>query len=217
MHLPIPSPNLGAPPAQSRTATPITSNTWEGSWTAPAQPDWIGSFQATGPIPTSTTRPAGTTTYDFSTLPLNVLPAGTFFRFGDLDFGSATNEIFTLAAFDSLGDAITTPWLSDVVGVAGTGSGPGQSVLQQDMPGWSFDQTTGQYTFDGTTVSVNVNTSIFLESLVDITSLHVVRQSKFANFNLSAPLVPGPGSLVSLAAGLAVLNGRRRQAPAHPA
>ncbi|RMH28795.1 MAG: hypothetical protein D6693_03035 [Planctomycetota bacterium] len=208
-NLPIPSPNPGAPPAQFRTPTTVTGG-WTGAWTAPAAASWVGTFSVVGPIPSSVSNPAGTSVYDFSTLPLGVLPVGTYFRFGDLDGGSVTNETYTLTAFDSSG-AITTPWLDDVLGVTGTGTGSSGAILPGNMPGWSFNSTTGAYFFDGSTVTGgNPSLGVWLQSNTSILQLEIIRTSNFANFALAAPLaIPAPGAVTL--AGLAGLALRRRR------
>lgn len=205
----IPGSNPGAPPSEIRTTTNVTTLGFTGSWTAAVLPAWFGSFTATGPIPASVSNPAGLTRYDFSGMANGVLAAGTFFRFGDVDGGSNTNEKFELQAFGT-GGAILTPWLDEAIGVIGSGTGSGGSILPIDLPKWDFNFTTGVYTFDGATVT-NGNPSVgfYLPSNVDITMLDVNRFSSFENFVLAAP-IPTPGTAVVLGLSGIVLVRRRR-------
>lgn len=209
-NLPIPAPNDPPPPQQPRTAT-LGGPGWTGSWIAPAAPAWVGSFTAIGPIPSGTTNPTGTTRYDFSTLPTGELPVGTFFRFGDVDGGSTTTEVFTLQAFDTGGTLITTPWLDVPIAVTGTGTGGGGAILPGNTPGWSWTAGTGTYVIDGATVTGgNPSLTVFLESNTSIASMRLTRGSGFASFSLAAPLIPAPGGLAVVAAGGLLASRRRR-------
>lgn len=200
-HLPIPSPNPGDPPNQARLAS-VSPGGFTGTWTAPALAPWIGTFNAIGPIPGTTSSGPGSTLYDFTTLSTGVLPIGTYFRFGDLDQGSTTAETYVLQAFGSSG-AITTPWLTLPIGVSGSG------VSATSMPGWNFNALTGTYTFDGTTVPGNPNVAFFLQSTVPLTGLELQRSTAFTTFSLHAP-VPSPGTLAAAAtAGLLLVRRRR--------
>ena len=51
-HLPIPSANPGRPDLIFPSIT-MTTNGFEGTWSAPAAPAWIGTFVATGSLPSS--------------------------------------------------------------------------------------------------------------------------------------------------------------------
>jgi len=190
-NLPIPSPNPGAPNAEPVSLTSVTGG-FTGSWSAPALPAWQGSFSATGPIPSSVANPTGITNYDFTTMPTGLLPAGTFFIFGDVDGGSTQNETYVLRGFDASNMLITTPWLEEPFGVTGTGTG------------------AGAYTIDGSTVTGgNPSLSVWIESNTGLAGLELERTSAFANFNLWAP-IPAPGSAFALGvAGLALTRRRR--------
>ncbi len=208
-NLPIPSLNNPPPPNQPR-ATTITGGTWTGTWTNPAHPDWIGSFNATGPVPTSAGT-VGTTRYDFTGLPNLELPSGTFFRFGDVDGGSTTNEIFTLRAFDAFNNVITTPWLSLPISVTGTGTGSGGTILPGNTPGWSWVASTGTYTIDGSTVTGgNPNVAVHMTSLIDISEMTLTRGSTFCGFSLAAPLIPSPATTALFGLGGLAACRRRR-------
>jgi len=207
-HLPIVSPVV--PANEGRTVTPFTGG-FTGSWTPAVAPAWNGSFTATGPVPVGLTNPTGITRYDFTSLPLGDLSAGTFFRFGDVDGGSSTNETFTLLAFDASNTLITTPWLDEPVYTGGIGTGPGSSLVIGNMPGWSWNAGTGEYFIDGSTITTaNPTVSVYLESNMDISFLQVTRTSGFASFSLGAPLVPAPGSAALFGlAGVAAIRRRR--------
>ncbi|MEL6797620.1 MAG: hypothetical protein AAFO89_12465 [Planctomycetota bacterium] len=207
-NLPIPSPNDPPPPQQPRAVTTGTGG-WTGTWTVPAQPDWVGSFTATGPVPSGMTT-IGSTRYDFTTLPTGQLPVNTFFRFGDVDGGSVTNEIFTLVAFDAGGAVITTPWLNEPISMTGAGPG-GAPIAPNNTPGWDWDAGTGTYTIDGSTVTGgNPTISVFMQSNTPITTLSLDRGSTFANFSLAAPLIPAPASAALLGLGGLTACRRRR-------
>ena len=209
-HLPVPP--VGVPSSQGRTTTGNTvTGPWQGSWVAPAAPAWIGSYDVTGPLPAGTSNNAGTSTYDFasSQMPNGELPVGTYFRFGDVDLGSGTMEIFTLTASDS-GGQITTPWLNEPMWASGTGSGGGGAVTLDDMPSWSY--AAGVYTFDGSTVVGNPNVNFMLTNQFPLEQLVVNRQSEFANFSLLAPIsIPEPGSIAMIAIGSLAMFRRMRK------
>jgi len=205
-NLAVPSPNLGAPLRQGAALSP-GGGSFTGTWTAPALPDWIGTFSADGPIPAGQVDGPGLTRYDFTALPTGVLPVGSYFAFGDLDGGSATGETFILQAFDTSGFLIT--WLDEPFGASGSGTGPGLSIVAGNMPGWEWDAGTGTYTFTGTTFGGNPSITVWLENNTAIERLAVERTSDFANFSISAP-IPSPGSagVAMVALGLAA---RRRR------
>ena len=211
-HLLIPTTNLGAPANQSRATAGPGAGPWTGTWSSPAAAAWIGSFSVTGPIPAGVSNPTGISFYDFTSLPNGFLPTGTFFRFGDVDGGSSTNETYTLQAFDTTG-AIISPWLDEAIGVAGAGTGTAGAILANDMPGWVFNPTTGTYFVDGTTITGgNPSISIYLPSNTAISFLEVTRTSAFANFSLHAPLaVPAPGGAAMLVMCGFVSVARRRR------
>lgn len=207
-NLPIPAPNPGDPPREAAALNNIVAAGFDGTWAAPALSPWHGTFYATGPVPSSNNYPAGTTDYDFTTLAAGNLPAGTFFYFGDVDGGSTQNETYVLKAYDAGGTLITTPWLDEPLGVIGTGTGAGGSILAINMPGWNWNNATGEYLIDGSTVSGgNPNVGVFLESNTAIATLNLVRTSNFANFGISAP-IPEPGTAALVLLGLLAMRRR---------
>jgi hypothetical protein len=92
-NLPLPpDSNIGVyPPGTPYTDVVEGPGTFNGTFKAPASPAWLGTFKATGPVPGS--GKMGKIKYDFSGLAAGFLPAGSFFNFGDLDFGSVTSEV----------------------------------------------------------------------------------------------------------------------------
>lgn len=210
-NLPIPSPNPGSPPRELPAINFFVTGGFEGTWSSPAQPDWIGTFTAVGPQPVGLDNPAGTTDYDFTALPIGALPAQSIFGFGDVDGGSNTSEIFEVLAFDAGGSLLTTPWLDEPFAVAGSGTGSGGAILPNNMPSWDWNSTTGTYTIDGSGVSGgNPTVSVFLESNTPIATMTLTRQSQFANFRVSAP-IPAPSAATLFAfAGVAATRRRRR-------
>lgn len=204
-HLAILSPNPRSPLAQARTIMSTTPQTgWTGGWTTPVSSSWLGTYTASGPVPTGNTNPTGhasatgITLYDFTSLLTGELPAGTYFYFGDVDLGSTLSEVYTLSALDSSGSLITSPWLDEVIGVAGT-----IAIVSDSMPAWSFN--AGVYTIDGSSItSGNPNIGSYLPSNIGITSLEVTRSTTFQNFALYAP-VPEPTAIAFLALGSLIM------------
>jgi hypothetical protein len=193
-HLPIPSPNPGGPPGIAPTLV-VGINGFTGTWTPPAMPAWVGTFNAFGPVPSNTNL--GTTRYFFTTLPGGLLPTGTFFLFGDVDNGSGPGEILDLQAYDALGNPITTPWLDEPIGVWGSGTGIGGSILAGNMPGWDWNNITpNTYRIDGNTVTGgNPTVGFALVNNQPIARLDVHKASTFNSFALHAPVVPEPATL----------------------
>jgi hypothetical protein len=210
-HLSIPSPNPAWPPGDPPSRVATTAG-FTGTWSSPVQPNWLGTYNATGPIPSS--MAAGAVSYDFSTLPLGHLPAGTFFVFGDVDQGSTLSERFDLQAFDSSGNILSTPWLDETHAV--TGSGASSSTIQpSDMPEWSWDApgTSATYVIDGSSISGgNPNVAFALVSNQPIHALELNKATTHNGFVLQAPTaIPEPSTLVLGSLTLLGLWARRRR------
>jgi hypothetical protein len=206
----IPVPNVDPPREGAVIDNIVDPISFDGTWSSPALSPWHGTFLASGPVPSGNISGPGTTRFDFTPLSAGLLPAGTYFGFGDVDGGSATNETFVLQAFDAGNALITTPWLEEPIAVVGTGTGGGGTILPGNTPGWEWDAGTSTYTIDGSTVTGgNPSLSVILESNTDMAALAVNRTSNFANFGLSAP-VPEPGTAAMLVlVGLTALRSRR--------
>ncbi len=211
LHLPIPTINPAWQPGVSASIV-NTGTAFTGTWTAPVQADWVGTFNATGTAPSSTT--SGIADYDFSSLPLGYLPSGTFFIFGDVDQGSGLAERAHLTAYDGSGNLLTTPWLDETYAVRGPGTGTAGSIITGDMPGWSWNDTTSPdtYVFDGSTItSGNPNVAFALVSNQPIYGMELDKLTTHFGFSLAAPSVPEPSSVVIACLGLlAVIPLRRR-------
>jgi len=212
LNLPLPVPNQPWPPGVALTRTTVTGG-FNGTWISPAHTDWIGTFSATGSIPSSTNN--GTTLYDFSGLPTGKLPAGTFFLFGDVDGGSSTNETFDLTASIGSGSGpfvTLTEWLDDTFAVSGTGTGTAGAIVPGNMPGWDWNvTTTGAYRIDGSSVTGgNPSVGFALVSNQAISRLRLDKGSNFNGFALRAPVVPEPASAALIGLGALTLLGKRR-------
>lgn len=215
-HLPVPAPNPAWPPGVSPTQVQ-TGPTFTGVWGAGTHPDWAGGggYSAVGPIPGAFAT--GSIFYDFTTMPLGYLPAGTFFIFGDVDGGSGNPERFHIEAFDSVGSTITTEWLggagaNPVYAVRPTGgTGGGGAVLPTDTPGWDWNVTQpNEYLITGATVGpANPNVAVALETTQPIYRMLLEKPTTHYGFGMQAPAVPEPACAGLLAALGAVLVTRR--------
>ena len=204
-HLPIPAINPAWQPGVS-AARVDTGGAFTGTWATPVQPDWVGTFNATGPIPSSMN--SGIANYDFTSLPLGYLPSGTYFIFGDLDQGSALAERAHLTAYDGSGNLLATPWLDETYAVRGPGTGPAGSISTGDMPGWSWNAATSPntYAFDGSTVTNgNPNVAFALVSNQPIYGMELDKLTTHFGFVLAAPIVPEPSTALLMCLGLMAL------------
>jgi len=211
-HLPIPSINPAWPVGTHPTRVNLGGN-FTGTWTTPVQPAWVGTFTANGPIPGSTA--AGLVQYDFTSLPLGYLPAGTFFVFGDIDQGSTLPETAKLTAFDASGNSLATPWLDETHAVRGPGTGTAGTVQPGDMPGWSWNDSSSPNTYvvDGSTIITgNPSVAFALTSNQPIYTMELNKLTTHYGFGLAAPDVPEPTTLTLACFGsLALVSLRRRR------
>lgn len=191
------------PPAVGPAYVDNGNGTTTGTWSSPAGADWLGSFTVTGPLPTSGGA-VGTATYDFSTLANGYLPIGSYFQFGDLDYGSAQDESYTLTAYDTAGNIITSPWLEETIGEDGIGNGPGNAILPTDMPSYEWQATNFSYYFNGDSVPGNPTVSVAVANNMQIGKLVVSRDSFYNAFGIAAP-VPEPSSVALLSCGFCTL------------
>lgn len=188
------------------TVTNDGHGNFTGTWPHTVDFSYWGSFDGTGPYPAKN----GTNDFDFAGifgLSGKVLPQGTYIVFGDLDHGSGS-EHFSLQAFDSSHNLISTPWLQDVLYVSG--ATPSEWV-QGSMPEYNWSSHPGTYAFDGENVSGNPAVSVWLATNTNIAYLHVTSDTDFASFGMAAP-APEPGSLLLMGSGIVGLAGviRRR-------
>lgn len=181
-HLPLPTAPV---PYTIGPTIVVGAGTFTGQWTTALTSAWIGVFSATGPVPSSPNT--GTTTYSFTALPTGGLPASTDLILADVDFGSAQQETLTLRAWGVTGVQITTPWLDVPTFVVGAGSGAGGAIVAADLPSWSFNATTGVYTFNGNTVPGNPTISVYLPTNCRITRLEVIKPNTNYVFAITAP------------------------------
>ena len=200
-HLPIPTNNPSWPPGVSVARVDL-GGSFTGTWSSPVIPDWVGTFHATGPIPASSV--SGTTKYDFSSLPLGYLPAGTFFIFGDVDSGPTLAERTDLKGFDSNGNIVSAPWLDSTYAVNGSGTGMGGTLVGNDLPGWSWNDPTNPstYVIDGSTVnSGNPNVAFALISNQPLYGMELNKHTTHNGFILQAPVIPEPSAVALIALG----------------
>lgn len=215
-NLPIPAPNPAWPPGQSPLQVPFGPG-FTGAWGPGVHPNWLGGFTAIGPIPSAFNT--GVTRYDFTSLPLGYLPAGTFLIFGDVDGGSTLAERFDLRAFDAANLPITNEWLGATTGpntvhaVTGSGTGGGGSIVPGNMPGWDWNGINpNAYRIAGSTFGGNPSIAVALVTNQPIWRLQLNKPNTHYGFGLQAPLVPEPSSLaLMLLAGVGVVTSQRRR------
>lgn len=221
-NLTFPNGNKGVPNGVFRTLVANGNTSFTGTWSAGINPNWLGTYNGTGPALTSTK--SGTAEYDFSGLAKNVLPKGTYFVLGDVDRTGGQGESVLLEARDSNGNSITTPWLNDPYGAVNNSG----TLLGTHTPGWLFAPTAGTYTkpsggninlnagayyFDGESqTGGNPNVGVYLRSNKTIASMTATKPTLNNSFALMAPRVPEPGTgILLLCGGLASIARRRRR------
>lgn len=205
-HLPLPAtPNVE--PTMANPTFTDDGTTFIGTWAAPANPAWVGTFTGNLPYPNSTG--SGTTTFNFSNVGsagTGFLPAGTFFNFGDVDAGSGSGEQFYLRAFDISLTLITTEWLTVPVATWGT-IGASDPLA---MPGWAWNSVANPstYVIDGSTEAFpgNPQFTFALLSTVQIGKLEVVKNSTNYGFGLGAPTAAVPEPSSAALVGIALLG-----------
>ncbi len=194
-HLPLPTTNLSWPPGVPEARVQTTVSEFEGSWGSSAHPDWQGTYKAVGRIPSSTSLQNAV--YDFTTLPLGYLPAGTFFIFSDLDTGSNQSESIRLLGNENSGFPIGFEWLDEPVAVTGTGRFNTSFIHPMDMPAWNFHFTVFDwYTFRGSSVTVgNPNVTFALVTNEPVYTMRLVKNWTNHSFSMMAPrLIPEPST-----------------------
>ena len=212
--IPIPATNPGSPtavfPSPPLLIDPNVPS-YSQTWSFPAKPDWIGTFTFTGAFPSGSSNPAGTTTYDFTGLPLGFLPVNSFLRIGDLDHGSGNTEKITISgtcvSCGNPGAFLDLPF------------GVSESIFDfiptlNEMP--SVIRTdpiapSSVYEFIGSTVIANnPGISFAMTNNHALTSLTVVRADSFSNFSILAMPIPEPSTFALAALGLMGIGWRRR-------
>lgn len=215
-NLPAPVPNPVWPPGISPLQV-SAGLTFTGTWNASAHANWVGTYNANGLVPSAFAT--GVTQYDFTTLPLGYLPAGTFFIFGDVDGGSGNPERFDLTAFNGSGQ-INSEWLGAVSGpnpvhvIRGPGTGVAGAILPNDIPGWSWQGTNPNgYHITGASVGPsNPNVALALVTNQPIHRLRLNKPTTHYGFGLQAPPpVPEPASICLMTLGCAALGVMRRR------
>jgi len=195
----------------------IGTSSFSGKWSSPAAAAWQGTFTGTGIYPYGA---IGDSNWSFAGLQASTLPAGTYFGFGDLDFGSGTDERFFLQALDSGGNPIQMPWLNDTsycsnssVSVTCDLANPPEYVWGGSTGAIGGDGSAvpaSTYEFDGYNVLGNPNLWYWVNSNMPIDGLMVSSFSTFDGMAVAAP-TPEPGSLLLLGSGVLGLGGLLRR------
>ncbi len=199
------------------TVTVGTSN-FKGTWSSPVATAWLGTFKGTGTYPYGASGPS---MWNFTTLQAGNLPAGTFVGFGDLDFGSGTDERFLLQALDLNKNPIQIPWLNDTSYCSTSSvSEPCENYTPPEyvwngtngtIPGGGGTQVPAYtYEFDGFNVTGNPNLWYWITTDMPIDGLKVRSFSTYDGMALAAP-TPEPGSLILLGSGVVGLAGLLRR------
>ena len=182
------------------------------SFAANRHPAWGGTFTRTGGNP-GRSGMTGTGQFDFTGLAGGFLPAGTWVMLHDLDFGSFANETVTLRAYDTSGSAVTSHWLTNTEYVLDIVTQSNLTVIATDMPGWTFNSTSGDYVFSGAAVAGNPVVNLWVKTTQDIKLVDYAKPTAPNALRWLAPVVPEPSSsfLVLGAAGLLLRRRARGQ------
>ncbi len=200
--LPFPG-DTGAPDIVHPTYVD-SAGSFTGTWDSQAASAWHGTFTGTPDRIVTTSSNTGINTLDFSGLVLGILPVNTFVALGDLDAGSASSELISFRAWDTLGRIITRPWLEEPSYQDGLGT-----QVAEMLPNYEWDSGTSTYTFDGNgeTWLGNPATGVYMLTNQEILTMEINDQTSFAGFGISAPRsqspqVPEPATFLLFCTGL---------------
>ncbi len=184
-HLPIPVPNPGNPDRAHPVYTDTSSSTFDGTWSPPAHPDWVGTFSGTGSRPG--TPDPGAATIDFAGLRHGYLPAGSIVGIGDVDNGTGLGEAITFQAFGASGSPLDK-FLNEPFAVNNAASAA-------ETPGWQWHAASQEYEFFGNTVLGNPSVGVAMKTNQDIYVLEVFRATIGFGYAVDAPLKPRPAAV----------------------
>lgn len=188
---------------------PNTNAGFTATWspTSGVAAPWVGAFSDAGGLYPSGAAGAGTTLWSFANVGSFVtgsLPTGTFVGLSDMDNGSGGNEQFKLIAYSdyALTQVITSAWLDAPSYVQGASAG---DFIQASMPGFSFNNITGVYNFDGNSVGGNPSILVWMSTNQVIKGLSVQKYDTSYGLAVAAP-TPEPSSFLMIGLGLVSLR-----------